>query len=266
MQIFPIIVIYNANFKSCRTYRSLLSKHPELPFLIYENSAEPLNEKYADGRIMYFHDRLNSGVSAAYNYGSRVATERGGFDWLLLLDDDTTFEDGFFDKLTEAMRQNPNVDVFAPTILFGDDKPFSPVKFTFFKSTGVRLKPSEYSLNTYLPVNSGTCVRLNTFKKAGGYNERIMLDFSDFDFFRHLRQFNSRFVVVDSTARQRFSNDETDIAKLLVRFNRYLDGASCSSFKWYCSAQVLRHTVALTLRTQRLVFIRQFITKFLLRK
>lgn len=263
MSIFPIIVIYNTDLKDSRTYKSLLGKRPDMPLLVYDNSPEPLNAKYAGGRILYHNDRSNGGVSAAYNYGCRLAEDQGSFDGLLLLDDDTLFDEDYIDKLTEAMSRNIDVDVFAPTVLYGKNQPFSPVKFSFLKSRGVRLKSGRHSLSQYLPINSGTCVRIEAFKRAGGYNERIRLDFADFDFFSRIKRFNNTFCVVDSIAHQRFSNDETDVDKLIERFECYLDGARNTVFKWFCMGQALRHTAALTFRTRRFVFVKLFINKFL---
>jgi len=262
-KIYPIIVTYYSELTNCKTYRSLLARQKDLSFLIYDNSPHQINRKYESSRINYYGDGVNKGVSAAYNYGCKIA-EQKGFEYVLLLDEDTLFDNDFLEELCSAIDNNIDIDIFAPSIYYQGEKPFSPSHCSLLKTRGVSLVANNrYSLNKYVPVNSGTCIRVSTFMKIGGYNEKIKLDFADFDFFFRIAPLSSFFMLIDSKAYQNFSNDEQDVNKLEKRYLIYLDGALATPSKHRFILQVLRHSLALTIRTKSLSFTKIFLKKYL---
>lgn len=266
-KIYPIIVTYYSELKDCNTFLSLLSKADEdMRFLVYDNSPHKINKTYECSHVDYFGDGENRGVSAAYNYGCKMA-EKLGYEYVLLLDEDTRFEKDFIQKLSEAIESNKDIDVFAPSISYQKGIPFSPSKCSLLKTRGVALTACQcYPLKKYMPVNSGTCIRVSAFKRANGYNEAIKMDFADFDFFQRLARFSSRFMLINSMAHQNFSNEETDVNKLERRYKLYIDGALATSFQFRFLPQVIRHTLALAVRTRRMVFVNIFLKQYLFRK
>lgn len=265
-KIYPIIVTYRSELKDCNTYISLSAKLADIRFLVYDNSPRQINRKYESYQVDYFGDGMNRGVSAAYNYGCQRAEDLG-YEYVLLLDEDTHFDKDFIERLAMAIEKNGDIDIFAPSISYQGGLPFSPSRCSLFKTYGVSLPPCHrYSLKKYMPVNSGTCIRIGTFKKAGGYNEAIRLDFADFDFFQRTLPFASYFMLIDSIAHQDFSNEETDVCKLENRYKIYLEGALATSFSNRFVLQVIRHTLALTVRTRRMVFIKTFFKQYIFNK
>lgn len=250
MKIFAVIVTYNIDLKHCKSYQTLLA-NTSLPFLIYENSAIPMNQQYKGKQIYYQHNPNNGGVSAAYNAGAKIAKKRG-YDYMLLLDEDTSFEASFIDKLREAHTAHPQAVVLAPRMVYQGSKPFSPVRLGMFAPQAFKPEQACYPLGKYAPVNSGACIQVETFFKNGGYNEDIKLDFADFDFFGRLSQTVKTFVIVDSTARQSFSNDVQGTSKLIHRYKIYLECAH--NFKatkeLRTGLYVARHSLALLLKTK----------------
>lgn len=254
-KIFPIIVTYNTSYKDCNTYKSLLCHYDNMPMLIYDNSPTPINSEFKTEYVHYKNDPNNGGVSKAYNYGAKIAKEIVNADFVLLLDQDTTFEPNYINILNDAIDKYKSVNLFVPIIRYNDGRIFSPVGFSFWKIKLMELSPGLHSLKNTLPVNSGSCIRIDNMMSVGGYNENIPLDFSDFDFFHRLSKTSDTFYVVDSTAKQSFSNDETDTEKLYERFKKYIAGVNHAAIKHRCIIHVLRHTISLTVRTKDVRFI-----------
>lgn len=263
MSILPVVVLYKVDFRDTNVFRTLLIHYAGQRILIYENSPEPLNQVYESEKVCYHHDAGNGGVSAAYNYGASVARQLGDVDALLLLDEDTRFEPDYLSVLETAMKAHPYIDLFVPQVLYAGHHPFSPIHRGLRMNRGAMLSEGQYSLKQYLPVNSGACIRLSAFGKAGGYQAGIRLDFADFDFFSRLALVSEKFYRVNSTAFQSFSNEETQPDKLFRRYQFYLEGAREARRNRQISTMVvvetLRHTLALTLRTRSLRFMKEFI-------
>jgi len=266
MSVLPIVVLYNVDFYETNVYRTLLSHFQGERILIYENSPEPQNRGYESDRICYHHDPFNGGVSAAYNYGVAIAKQLGDVDAVLLLDEDTRFEPDYLSVIQKVMGIYPEINLFVPQVLYAGEQPFSPISRGIRRHRGALLGEGLYSLKDYLPVNSGACIRIAAFEKAGGYNPEIRLDFADFDFFSRLAVHDDRFYRVDSTARQSFSNEEKQLGKLFRRYQFYIEGARAArrnpQIRNMVTIEVLRHTLALTARTRRLRFINYLIRKF----
>jgi len=258
VKILPVVVVFNVDYHECNVFRSLLSHWSTVDVVLYDNSPEPINRQYESGTLHYISDPSNGGVSAAYNVGASIADDIGATH-LLLLDHDTTFEPDYIGKLTEAIRQYPEERLFVPQVILADGTPFSPFIVGRFGSKGIIANEGTNRLGKMLPVNSGACVELTAFNEVEGYNPKIRLDFADFDFFGRLAERHSSFIVVGSTARQSFSNEETDVSRLLSRYRFYLEGAKAaqldSRLKWH----ILRHTIALTMRTRSLEFLKLYI-------
>lgn len=263
MSILPIVVLYNVDFHDTNVYRTFLSQSSGDRILLYENSPEPQNHCYESEKVLYYHDPRNGGVSAAYNYGAAVARRLGDIEAILLLDEDTWFEADYISILQTAYKTHQDISLFIPQVVYGANQPFSPIHRGVRRHRGAFLEEGVYSLKDYLPVNSGACIRLSAYEKAGGYNTDIRLDFADFDFFSRLAVVNDRFFRVNSTACQSFSNDETQIDKLFGRFKFYIEGARAARrnklIQTMVTIEVIRHTLALTARTHSFKFIHYLI-------
>lgn len=267
-KILPIVVVYKEKLEEGNTYKSLLSRLDQSVFVLYDNSPKPLyhSDDLKDG-VIYIHDPMNSGLSKAYNLASQIAAKLH-YDWLLLLDQDTNFDFSFYDCLNDALSQNDNVSVFVPVIKYKEGQPFSPFRYRWNRGTGTNVSPGKYRLGKLLPVNSGACVKLSAFNDVGGYNENLRLDFSDVDFFMRLSRKNYEFIVLDSLANQSFSNMEKDSDKIFTRFLSYLkDAKMCTKYgigsRIGFLYAVLRHTLALTIRTHDIRYITKFVNFYL---
>ncbi len=68
-------------------------------------------------------------------------------------------------------------------------------------------------------------VKLEAFHEVGGYNEKVKLDFSDFQFIERFRKVYKTFYVIDIICEQDFSDDEISLPTQAKRFRYYCEGA-----------------------------------------
>ena len=267
--IYVVIVLYKIDLFEARSYQTLIAPNQIKDFLVYDNSPQEGytdTSKLPDGAT-YIHDKSNSGLSVAYNRGAQIAKEKD-FRRVLLLDQDTYFEPNVW----QAYVENADYAGITSPIITTEGQqslPFSPVKIDgLFKRAEKMTKPGEYSLCQYAVVNSGCCVPTHLFLQCGGYDPRVTLDFSDFQFQLRLRKHYSKFLLLNAHAIQDFSNDCTDVSKIKARFVLYLKSARYFQtdnrkdwIKHQC--EVWKHIAALTLRTHSLYFIKAYISKYL---
>lgn len=223
-KILAVIVLYNQKIFQSNTFNSLI-KNSNLDLFIYDNSLIAQHQLNEFEDYIYIHDSANSGLSKAYNIAANYGRE-ANYEWILLLDQDTTFPINALAKYIEAINANPTINLFAPTLFLSDNHYFSP---TFYKH---RISKTPYiklsgitELTKYSPINSGLMININAFWDVGGYNERVRLDFSDYQFLERFSVFNKYFFVVDFTGIQSFSNEELNPAKLI---NRYIIFCECA--------------------------------------
>ncbi|MBQ5477529.1 MAG: glycosyltransferase [Bacteroidaceae bacterium] len=257
MKILPVIVLYNALLGEQKSYLSLLRDCRWREFVVYDNSPESFVQKISDERAVYVRDSSNGGLSKAYNKAAEIAREKG-YEWLLLLDQDTTFPDGATDEYLRLADEVSAQTIIAPGLVSSDGKHLSPCRRGFFgKSVAGNLKSGFYPLGKAMPVNSGTCLRISEIYRCGGYDARLHLDFVDFDFIgRFAKTFASaKLQLMDSVAIQDFANDTADAEKMLIRYKSFLNDARRNPESL---TVVLRHTLSLTLRTKKLCFIIEF--------
>lgn len=258
MKILPTIVIYEKDWSECHIYKSLFSKL-EMEVLIYDNSYKASNRAYENHLTHYIHDPSNPGVSKAYNRCAKWALKHG-FSHIVMFDDDTILPSTYIDNLYEVLRKEPELRVLAPLLKYDNGrKIFSPTRNPITNKTAKPLcLPGINSLHDFLPVNSGSCINLESFFSVSGYNENIPLDFADYDFFIRLNEKIDSFYLLDCVGEQSFSNSETNSNKLLKRYKYYLEGALHFSKPSAIRLQVLKHTLSLFLRTYDIEFLKLY--------
>lgn len=268
MKILPIIVLYNQSLFNTRTYLSVL-RGSKLPFLVYDNSPTAMHSSDEfSHEIKYVSDIENGGVSKAYNYGASYAKENG-FDWLLLLDQDTIFPDGALNRYIASQLMNPQIMLFAPVLRLVTGRPFSPTKSFLKHSYPIILTPGKiYPLSKIVPVNSGILVNTDAFIRVEGYDEMVPLDFADFLFIDRFAKKYKSFYLIDLICIQDFSNEERDPDKLLKRFEIFCRGAKnykkSNYYDSFCFLYVvLRRAMGLTIKTGNPVFIKKVFSDYL---
>ena len=224
-ELLVVLVIYKMKIAESAAYHSLtqalMTIGSSTSLFVYDNSPyiqRPPNDSVWS--IQYVHDASNPGVSKAYNEGFGFAKERNK-KWLLLLDQDTTFPSHSVEEYFKAASSHP---IVVPILKdrFGT---VSPLRFYF--GGGQRVKRSEgnavMNLNDFLFHNSGLLVATETFERAGGYDEDLKLDFSDFAFVHRLRMHNKEFALANFYCSHGLATSEVKTRdERLTRFESYV--------------------------------------------
>ncbi len=260
--IYIIVVLYKARLADSASFKTLIEPNGISEFFVYDNSPAGFESspESLPPSVRYVRDTSNSGLSHAYNVGAAHARKLG-YRRVLLLDQDTRFASGAW----EEYRKNADYPgIVAPLISTCEGFPFSPTDISGLRFRGKSLPKGEYSLRKYGVVNSGCCIPLHLYEEAQGYAEDVPLDYSDFQFQVRARKVFPRFLLMDSSAVQDFSNDCRDTEKLLARFSLYLQSARHFKTGEF-SAQlrhnllVALHAVALSARTRKPAFLSQYV-------
>jgi len=267
-RLYSIIVLYNENLFLTKTYKTLLEKS-HLSFMVYDNSqvAQHKSDEFPVD-VVYIHDCENGGLSKAYNFAAKYAKEHK-YDWLLLLDQDTSFPTNSINKYVNAINEHEDILLFAPVLRLTNGKPFSPANFYLKRAHASSItQEGEYSLSKVAPVNSGMLVNTEAFLNVGGYNNDVFLDFADFQFIERFSQKYLLFYLLNLTCIQDFSNEEKDVVALHRRFEMYCSCAKAcdknSIYDSFCYFYiVLRRTIGLIIRTRSFIFLNTFFKKYI---
>lgn len=221
IKILPVIILYRQALTACRSYNTLLRGYDGKIF-VFDNSPEAAMLP-DDPRIIYYHAPENPGISTGYNFAADYAL-KNEFSWLLLLDQDSefTFPPAVY---IDAVCKNPEIGLFAPAMKTSQGIPMSPVNLQTLFPTAEEMTPGRYPLKSYVPVNSGSLVSTELFWKCGGYNEKVFLDHSDYDFMERLAMVTENFILIDGTVIQDYSGDEVDPERICKRFILFLKSA-----------------------------------------
>lgn len=269
-----VLVLYETKLEHSESFMSL-SKNLEnsdskMDIVVYDNSPEPVYEKevgFENWNIHYIHDRSNPGVSKAYNEGFKIGKKLNK-KWLLLLDQDTKFQDDALMKYFEAMDSYKKSILFAP-VLTVNNKIHSPSGY--YLKRGFHLKKINAGLNTIRNktlLNSGMCISLAAFEKIGGFNEKVKLYFSDYNFIDRYRRHYKDFIVLDTICEHKmFTIENNNAESQLRRFIYFCEGARNSGnnyvdFCIYFSFAFLR-AIKLSLTFKSFGFIVVFFNTFL---
>ncbi|MDR2361189.1 MAG: hypothetical protein LBD91_00460 [Prevotellaceae bacterium] len=203
------------------TLEGNLPSHSKL--VVWDNSPESLHEEdlkwihahFPNGE--YIHTPENSSMAKIYN---RVYWNNLQYDYLLILDQDTTLTPGFFVALYKAIAQHPEVNLFLP-LVYHEHRIISPADFRFYR--GIYWKQRLTGLVTAknrLAIASGMTIRMNYLKvKENRFDERLKLYGVDDKFMLDYGKENDSFFVLNYVLTHHLSMfEQEDIEKKTMRF------------------------------------------------
>ncbi len=262
MQILIVIVRYKAPLESSQTILSLseaLRTHPELEkktgIFIWDNSPSPLLEPELPFASEYRHSGENLGVSGAYNRALEFA-EAQSFEWMLLLDQDTTLPENFLPRMleyTQTLQNDPQIAAIAPFLVDGT-LPSSPAAVLCGRNKLIVPPFSGVYPGEVFAANSGTLMRVSALRDVGGYNEDFWLDLSDVVTFRRLHDRGKRtFIAGDLQVQHKITNNDYDGS---MSPQRYLNFIAAEGAYW----DLYRTSLPRTIYTARLLgrVVRQY--------
>ncbi|ASU33651.1 glycosyltransferase family protein [Mucilaginibacter xinganensis] len=278
-KLLIVLVVYQQNYFDTIAYKSLgynirkldPSNAGRFGIFIYDNSPNKYNETSSIPGLTqtYYHNPENPGVSTAYNAGYYYA-KNTEYNWLILADQDTEFSAAGLEEYLKSISVFPDVLIHSP-ILRIDNQIISPSKYKFRRGFPLKaVEPGKQNLGDIVPLNSGMCINLRVFERIAIYNEKIRLDFSDFDFIRRITPQVKYFVVMPVAFNHSLSSYSETYDSALNRFKYYCDGAyhsiiTVTDFFLFGLVTFMRG-IKLCYKFRRLKFLKVFYNSYVLKK
>ena len=229
MKLSIIVVLYNKKLESSEACSSLNSQTDrDFSVTVYDNStdndiASTNGETCVQYEWRYLGGKGNVGLSAAYNAVIRLLLEKECPDFIMLLDDDTSFDSGMIASVKNCIACNPKADVLLP-IVKEQGSILSPWRETAARRTRF-FKTEEECLNCeisgILAFNSGMTVSSAVFRNTC-YDERLFLDGIDIAFLSEVKSLGKQLQIMPVVLEQRFSGREKhSLGEELTRFSIY---------------------------------------------
>lgn len=165
MKIVGVVVLYNPDESIIKNINSYINDIEKL-YLVdnSENKNHDLINKIMSisDKCIYVDNNGNQGIAHALNVGARLAIENGA-DWLLTMDQDTSFSENDLIKIQEELLavDSTNTAIVAPSHYLGDDiKPFY----------------------NEIVMTSGNLINLHLFGKIGEFDENLFIDSVDTEY------------------------------------------------------------------------------------
>jgi hypothetical protein len=233
-KIFLVVVLYKTRLEDSITIQTLNhAVQDKVSLMVFDNSPERQYNKddfdFNKFQIQYYHDGSNPGLSYAYNLALEKAIVSKK-NWLLLLDQDTSFTKEYIDeilKLDLRIISDKVVSVIPRVISVKNGKIIAPTKM----SLGGICKPIEIGSGLItLPVsgiNSGTLLSVPFMSSINGFCTNYSLDMLDHWYFREISKRKKYVWLLESSIKQDLSvygDFEQNIS--FARYKQLLDAES----------------------------------------
>ena len=194
MQYLILVIVYNQKLSESLTIQSLIYSKNELQgsrLIVWDNSKvqqdtsekQNLFSNFSEINIDYIHTPENLSLSQIYN-NVRKSTKYG-YEYIILMDQDTVFNQSLFQVHKEAINAYGKFNLYLPIIKY-KSKIISPGYLYYFKGfyfqkeiKGVVLSKFKTAINSCMIINYDYFVN-----KFNGYDERLRFYGTD-DYFMH---------------------------------------------------------------------------------
>ena len=183
MKFAGVVITYNPTeivLNNIDTYIDYIDK-----LYVIDNSDSDNSELFKDKKkIEYICNCENLGIAKALNMGAKMAL-KDKYDWLLTMDQDSSFNVGALDKMKKFILNIKN------------DKNIVDLLGVNYNKIGLvapYYKLNENDSGTFgigfplMVMTSGNLINLNIYKKIGGYKDWLFIDCVDFDYCLNLKQ------------------------------------------------------------------------------
>jgi rhamnosyltransferase len=214
------VVLYHPNSTLLSNINSYYNSVRDL--IVVDNSPTSntslLNDLYnLFPNAVYLFLNRNAGIAAALNIGCKIAIEQG-YGWLLTMDQDSSFKDDQLSKMINSVpiitSKFPDVGIITPHhVLHNQHVPTASTKYTVRN----------------IAMTSGNLLNLSAYKKCGPFNEKLFMDFVDYEYCLRLRKNNYK-IIQDNSIHLNHTLGNYKIKKF---FNRKIGVSNHNSLRRY---------------------------------
>ena len=228
MKILIVIVLYEKLISVSDTIISLkknnLTNNENYSLLVFDNSLKESSERLKGINYDYFHANQNKGVLGAYKHAV-IKANKEHFDWILMLDDDTTLPNDFLFKSLFYLKKivnNNSISALVPKI-FDNNKMISP-SLVFRGGLHLKLNKSFEGVSEKYLCAIGSCsiIRTSFINDIGGFNTNFTLDCVDRWMFHQIHINNKKIFVSNITVKHKLSIEDYDNRMNLKRYHSIL--------------------------------------------
>jgi len=172
MHLSAVVVWYNPTNKEKENINSYIKYVDKL--YIVDNS-EKENAFENNKKIHYVFNGENLGIAKALNIGADLALKEK-YDWLLTMDQDTSFKNDDVKKIFEYIKNNDmkNIGIVSP-----------------WHDTKLHIQKPKEEIDYPIDVmTSGNFLNLKIFKKIGGFKDEYFIDGVDIEYCLRLKKYN----------------------------------------------------------------------------
>lgn len=173
------IVLYNPDIKRLKENIEAIVKQVQVVYL-QDNGSSNIDEiiNYINQKegIILLNNTTNKGIAWALNH----LCERGiadGYDWILTLDQDSVCPDGMISIYKKYLK---NVDMLCPKII---DRNYGMIDGSSLETEEVKKC-----------ITSGCLLKLKSWEKLNGFDEKMFIDGVDFEFCYRMNQSNMKII------------------------------------------------------------------------
>jgi GT2 family glycosyltransferase len=225
-----MLPLESSTIKSLINIKEQICEESEI--VVWDNSPEKLpdnlHQEFAKAmsgfHYSYIADGKNTSLSVIYN---KIIGECNSDEYLILFDHDTTFGFDYFDKLKNAVLQNPQICLFLPLVKFGGML-VSPSHGSLFSGKYWKTeKTGILKTKGTTAINSGMAIATNYLKtRFKGYNEKLKFYDTDLDFLYKFSKDNDNLFVLDVKINHilNFYEEETPIVEKINRYRQQRQG------------------------------------------
>ena len=175
LKIAAVIVLYNPQNEFLKKI-TFLSNQLDLVVVI-DNSEKKnpgIKSTMYGNNIRYVDNGKNIGIAAALNQGAEIAKETE-VDFLLLLDQDTDIDSFCLEAYNRFLVETSSdkIGALTPTIKYSSD---------FREDMTLIPKEIKYA------ITSGTLLNLRAFNEVGQFEDKLFIDYVDFEYCLRLRK------------------------------------------------------------------------------
>lgn len=170
--VAAVLITYNPEISLLKRNLNQLCKQIDT-IIIYDNNSknqveiQKVTQQYSN--IRYYQNKENLGLPRNYNKALQICRQEG-IEWLLTMDQDTVITDNMM-KLYWPIMDNPDVAIISPVHI---DYSIEDIKKN--KHTDVE----EYE-EIDRCISSAALNRVNSLIEIGGFDEKMFIDYVDFD-------------------------------------------------------------------------------------
>jgi GT2 family glycosyltransferase len=235
MRILAVAALYEqspSESNALSSWRVILKSDPAMAsrfsLVIYDNSVER-HQVAEDFPVHYVHDPANGGLAAAYNYALSRA-EDTGYEWLLLLDQDTTLTSEFLAELiacAHALRTEDKVEAIVPklmvrgTILSPAEHFLDFLHHQFRNDMQTLGHAAGIQQGRVSAYNSGSALSVPWLRSIGGFPGEFWLDYLDHAIFHALWASGRRVYVLHAVLQHELAESDLN-ARPIWRFRNVL--------------------------------------------